>query len=140
MKRSVSHFRAPEWVILVGALGFMLMLAISASLDAQIRWLHFFQSWMYVATIALSCRQSRWGYFLGVSVAGFWDYMNVFASSFFWNGLQQLYGWTASGHLSRPDLLIAVPAWFSNLLVVVGVSGATRDCKPSLCATEPRLP
>ena len=25
-----------------------------------------------------------------------------------------------TGHLARPDLVIAVPAWFSNLFVVVG--------------------
>lgn len=34
--------------------------------------------------------------------------------------LQQLSQWIHTGRLARPDLLIAVPAWFSNLLVVIG--------------------
>jgi len=36
------------------------------------------------------------------------------------NGLQQLSEWVHTGHLARPDLLIAVPAWFSNFFVIVG--------------------
>jgi hypothetical protein len=75
---------------------------------------------MYVATIMLAVRRSRWGYFIGVSAAGLWDYANVFATSFFFNGLQQLSRWIQTGHLQRPDLFIAVPAWFSNLFVVIG--------------------
>lgn len=72
----------PQWLILVGALVFILMLAVSAYWEADIRWLHFFQAWMYVATIVLSFRRSRWGYFIGLSAAGLWDYTNVFANTF----------------------------------------------------------
>lgn len=42
------------------------------------------------------------------------------ATTFFFNGLQQLSAWAHTGHLVRPDLLIAVPAWFSNFFVVAG--------------------
>jgi hypothetical protein len=96
------------------------VLAFSAYWEADIRWLHFFQAWMYVATIVLSLRRSRWGYFIGFSAAGVWDYANIFATTFFFNGLQQLSKWAQTGHLARPDLLISVPAWFSNLAVVMG--------------------
>src|SRR5215475_10436059 len=75
---------------------------------------------MYVATLWLSLRHNRWGYFIGVAAAGLWDYANLVATTFFLNGLQQLAMWVRSGHLARPDLLIAVPAWFANLFVVVG--------------------
>ena len=47
-------------------------------------------------------------------------YANLFATTFFLNGLQQLSQWMHTSHLARPDLVIAVPAWFSNLLVVIG--------------------
>ncbi len=96
------------------------MLGVSAFWEVDIRWLHFFQAWMYIATIVLAFRRSRWGYFIGISVAGLWCYINLFVTTFFVNGLQQLSSWMHSGHLSRPDLAIAVPAWFSNLLVVIG--------------------
>lgn len=111
---------APEGLILIGASIFVIVLALSAYWEASIRWLHFFQAWMYVATIFLSLRRNRWGYFIGISAAGLWDYANIVSTSFFWNGLQQLSQWIHTGHLGRADLLIAVPAWFSNLLVVIG--------------------
>jgi hypothetical protein len=112
--------KAPEWLILIGVCCFILVLAISAFWEPDIRWLHFFQAWMYVATILLALRRNRWGYFIGVSASGLWNYANIFATTFFFNGLQQLSRWGNTRHLERPDLLIAVPAWFSNLLVIVG--------------------
>ena len=75
---------------------------------------------MYVATIVLALRRNSWGYFIGFSAAGLWIYANLFATTFFFNGLQQLSQWVHTGRLERADLLIAVPAWFSNLLVVIG--------------------
>lgn len=111
---------AAEWLMVIGASIFILVLAVSAYWEADIRWLHFFQAWMYAATLALGLRRNRWGYFIGMSAAGLWDYANIFATSFFWNGLQQVPLWIHTGQLARPDLLIAVPAWFSNLLVIIG--------------------
>jgi hypothetical protein len=110
----------PEWLILFGGSAFIAVLAISAYWEKDIRWLHFFQAWMYIAAMALSIARNRWGYFIGISAAGFWDYTNIFATTFFFNGLEQMPIWVRTGHLARPDILIAVPAWFANLLVVAG--------------------
>jgi hypothetical protein len=112
--------KTPFRIILIGACIFILMLAISAYWEADIRWLHFFQAWMYIGTIFLSLRRICWGYFIGVSAAGLWDYTNIFATTFLYNGLEELSRWIHTGHLQRPDLLIAIPAWLSNLLVVIG--------------------
>src|SRR5256885_1479956 len=120
MQTPQRRLGAPEWLILIGASLFIAVLALSAYWEADIRWLHFFQAWMYAATIALSLRVNRWGYFMGISAAGLWDYANLVATTFFFNGLQQLSEWLHTGQLARPDLLIAVPAWFSNFLVVAG--------------------
>ena len=113
----------PEVLVVVGAATFIVLLALSAWWEADIRWLHLFQAAMYVVTIVLVLRGSRWGHFLGLSIAGFWDYVNVFGTSFFFNGLEEISRWARTGH-ARPDLLIAVPAWFSNLLVVIGCAWA----------------
>jgi hypothetical protein len=113
-------FKAPEWFLLAGGCGFILVLAISAYWEADIRWLHFFQAWMYIATIALGLRGNRWGYFIGASAAGLWNYSTIFANTFLFSGLEQLSRWIHTGELARPDLLIAVPAWLSNLLVIIG--------------------
>ena len=113
-------FKAPEWLIVVGASFFTLILGVSALWEPDIRWLHFFQSWMYVATVILALRKNTWGYFIGVSAAGLWSYANAFVTTFLSNGLQQLSQWVQTGHLEQPDQLIAVPAWFSNILIVIG--------------------
>ncbi|HKW88195.1 MAG TPA: hypothetical protein VJN21_05510 [Candidatus Acidoferrales bacterium] len=120
MEKSARRLSAPEWLILLGGSFFIIVLFVSAYWEADIRWLHFFQTWMYIATIALSLRGNRWGYFIGISAAGFWDYTNLFVTTFFAAGLQQTSIWFHTGHLPRPDLFIAVPAWLSNLLVVLG--------------------
>jgi hypothetical protein len=101
--------KVPEWLIVSGSCFFILMLGVSAFWEPDIRWLHFFQSWMYIATIVLSLRKNRWGYFIGVSAAGFWSYANVFVTTFFFNGLQQLSRWAQTGHLERPDLVPPLP-------------------------------
>lgn len=84
------RLRAPEWIVTIGAFVFIVVLAISALWEADIRWLHFFQAWMYIATIVLVVRMNRWGYFIGASAAGLWAYANIFATTFFFNGLQQM--------------------------------------------------
>src|SRR5215510_11958918 len=89
----------PEWLILFGASVFIFVLALSAVFDASIRWLHFFQAWLYIATIVLSLRRNPWGYWIGISTAGFWDYANLTATSFLRNGLHELAAWIETGHL-----------------------------------------
>ena len=76
------------------------MLALSAYWEPDIRWLHFFQAWMYVATIVLVHRRNRWGYFIGFSAAGLWIYANLFATTFFING-QRHYGAYDIGTLTK---------------------------------------
>jgi hypothetical protein len=114
----------PEVLVAVGGCVFIVVLFVSAVFEADIRWLHFFQAWMYVVAIALTLRGNRWGYFVGFSAAALWDYTSLFVNNFFISGLRELSNWIESGHLTRPDQLIAVPAWVGNLLVVVGCGWA----------------
>lgn len=124
MQSDKWRYGAPEWLTVVGGCIFILVLAASAFWEADIRWLHFFQAWMYIAAIVLTLRGNSWGCFIGVSAAGLWDYSTIFANTFFVNGIEELSRWIRNGHLQRPDLLIAVPAWFSNLIVVIGCAWA----------------
>ena len=110
----------PDWLIVIGGSMFVVVLAFSAYWEPDIRWLHFFQAWMYIATITLGLKGSRWGYFIGISAAGLWDYANLFVTTFFPDGIEQVARWIHTGRLAHPDALIAVPAWLSNLLVIAG--------------------
>ena len=108
------------WMIALGGAIFILVLLVSAYWEADIRWLHFFQAWMYIATIGLLSKNSKWGLFIGLGAAMFWNYTTLFVNTFLKNGLEQALLLVHSGHLSRPDLFLSVPGWLGNLLVAVG--------------------
>lgn len=111
---------AANWMVTGGAIVFIVVLFLSAYWEADIRWLHFFQSWMYLAAIALIWNSSKWGYFVGFGAALFWNYTTLFVNTFLKNGWEQGQILLHSGQLPRPDLFISVPAWASNLAVLVG--------------------
>ncbi len=136
MNNAERKFGAPEWLIVLGGGLFILVLAVSAIWDPTIRWLHFFQAWMYIAAIWLGLRNNRWGYFIGISAAGMWNYSAIFANTFFANGLRELSQLMHTGHLARPDQLIAVFAWSANLLVVVGCLWAYARRIPEKSASD----
>lgn len=114
------RFDTPRTLIVAGAGTFVGVLWLSAYWEPDIRWLHFFQSWMYAAAVILALRGSRWGYFAGVSAAAFWNYTTVFVNTFLPSGLRWLAASIRSGELKRPDQIIAVPGWIGNLLLIVG--------------------
>ena len=75
---------------------------------------------MYIAAIWLGLRKDKWGYFIGIAAAGTWDYMSLFVNTFFVSGLRNLVTSITTGHLSRLDQLIAIPAWAANLILIIG--------------------
>lgn len=103
-----------------GGLTFIAVLYFSAYWEPSIRWLHFLQSLMYIVSLVLLWRGSNWGCFIGAAAALFWDYANVFVNTFFRNGLDQVHVFIQTGHVTRPDQLISVPAWFGNLALILG--------------------
>lgn len=120
MTSTGARLGPPEALILTGSCLFIAVLWFSAYWEPDIRWLHFLQSWMYIATIWLSLRHNRWGYFVGISAAGFWNYTTLFVNTFFLSGIRWLSAWISTGELRRLDQIIAVPAWIGNLLVLTG--------------------
>jgi hypothetical protein len=115
-----QRFSPAVMLIVAGSGLFIFVLWLSAYLEPDIRWLHFFQAWMYVGAVALSLRHSRWGYFIGLSAAAFWDYINLFVTTFFRSGLHWMFASISTGQLQRLDQIVAVPGWIGNFLVIVG--------------------
>jgi hypothetical protein len=115
----LTHHTRLDWTIVAACLAFILILAVSAYWEPDIRLLHLFQALIYVAVIVLSLRHDRWGYFIAVSIAAFWNAASIFATTFLRAGLLQLGELVTTGHLSRPDLFIAVPAWLTHFLLIL---------------------
>jgi hypothetical protein len=107
-------------IFVIGCCGFIAILVLSAVFDRTIVWLHIFQAVMYIVAIALVAVRSRWGYALGFSIAAFWNYVNLFVTSFLRNGLDALARLLATGHLSRLDQLIAVAAVGFHFMMIGG--------------------
>jgi len=95
-----SSNRYPEWLIVVGCcISFR-----AGSLrvwEADIRWLHFFQAWMYLATMWLALRRNRWDTSSALARRDL-GFRNVFVTTFFLNGLQQLVHWMTPGTCGAP--------------------------------------
>ena len=115
-----GSFSPGALLIAIGSCLFIFALWLSAYLEPDIRWLHFFQAWMYVAAISLSLRGNRWGYFIGFSAAALWDYVNLFVTTFLRSGFHWLSESINIGHLEHLDQIVAVPGWTGNFLVIVG--------------------
>jgi len=106
-----TRSKGPLWLIVPGAGVFTVALAVSAIFDSSLRALHFFQWWLYVATVVLSARGSRWGYFIGISTAAFWNYALFFTSPLFSDLVKTP---------TRPDVLLQTLAWFGNVAIIAG--------------------
>jgi hypothetical protein len=104
--------------ILVGAGVFIFALALAAVFDPKIRLLHFLQALIYVAVILLTRRNSAWGYGAGAIIAALWNYTNLFVTNFVSGGMHQLAVLLKTGHLQRPDLLVAVIAAGGHFLLL----------------------
>lgn len=124
MSKFLTSLTIAEWGIVVGSIGFITVLFLSAAWEPDIRWLHFFQSWMYLATLAASLKRDKWGYFLGISIALFWDYTNLCVTTFLHAGLDQLSILVSTGKLPHPEYFIAVPAWTANLILLCSCAWA----------------
>jgi hypothetical protein len=125
--------RASRWIdrsILVGAGLFIFALILSAVYDPKIRVLHTLQALIYVAVIVLTQRRSAWGFGAGCVIAALWNYINLFVTTFIKSGLQQLSILLQTGHLRRPDLVIAIVAAGGHFLMIAACLAGFLRTRP----------
>jgi len=96
--------------IAVCALAFIVVLAIAAYWDPTIRVLHAFEALPYLGAALLCLRRTRFGYPLGAVSGTFWLWTASFLTSFVRNGFERVSMLMRTGHVDRPDILIAAPA------------------------------
>ena len=121
IKPGVVDDKRPRWIrasILAGSYFFIFALLLSAVFDPRIRLLHLLQALIYVAVILLTRRSNAWGYGAGFTIALFWNYTNLFVTTFIRAGLEQIWIALRTGHLQRPDLVISVVAALGHFLLI----------------------
>jgi len=101
--------RTTDVLIAVCALAFVVVLAVAAYWDPTIRVLHAVEALPYLAAALLCLRRIRFGYPLGAVSGAFWLWTASFLTSFVRNGFERLAMLMRTGHVDRPDILIAAP-------------------------------
>ncbi len=99
-----------DWAIVASCLLFIFALAVSAYFEPAIRVLHTFQAFIYLAVIAGALPHQKWAYGAGISIAAFWNYINLFVNTFIRNGVETLGVIISGGHVANPGTIIAIPA------------------------------
>jgi hypothetical protein len=123
----------PAWIrvsILAGAGFFIFALFLSAVFDPKIRLLHALQALIYVAVIVLTRRNSAWGFGSGCVTAAFWNYINLFVTTFIRAGVHQFSLFFRTGHLPRPDLALSVMAAAGHFLLIIGCLAGFLRLRP----------
>ena len=100
----------PDVIAAACAIGFIVVLAISAYWDPSIRVLHVFEAIPYGIAAVLCLRQSKTGYMLGVASGSFWLWMAGTLTTFVRNGFERVAMLIQTGHVDRWDQFIAAPA------------------------------
>jgi hypothetical protein len=130
MERSAAN---PAWIntsILIGAGFFILALVLSAVFDPTIRVLHALQALIYIAVIVLTRKQSAWGFGAGCIISVFWNYVNLFVTTFIKAGTAQLLTLLRTGELPRPDLLIALIAATGHFVLIIACLAGFLRTRP----------
>lgn len=105
------------------AVGFVGILAIAAYWDPSIRVLHTFEAIPYLVAAALCLRRRTLGYALAVAGGLFWLCSGALLTTFVRNGFERVAMLMRTGHVDRPDVLIAAPAGiFTAGLAVFGAA------------------
>jgi len=128
------HSAQPRWIQLaidVGAGFFIFALVASAVFDSRIRVLHALQALIYLAVMVGSRRGSAWAFGAGCFVAAFWNYTNLFVTTFVRAGIHQLGLLVTTGRVPRPDLLIAVFAAGGHFLLILGCLAGLLRTRPA---------
>lgn len=129
-----THSQQLVWIrrsITWGASFFIFALVVSAVFDPGIRVLHALQVLIYVATLLLVRRDSAWGYGAGFFSAALWNYTNLFITNFIVAGLSQLWALVTTGHVARPDLIVAVAAGVGHAAMIVGCAAGFLRSRPA---------
>ncbi len=84
----------------------------------QLRLLHLFQALIYLAVIALTRRNSPWGFGIGVIIPVSWNCLNLFVTHNFEAGAEQFWSLVRTGHMSGSETL--------TLVVMMGRRGSCR--------------
>lgn len=112
-----THSKLDQTIVVLCAV-FIFILLLSGYFEREVLLLHVFQSLIYAAVIALSLRQNKWGYGIGISIAALWNTFNTFSGFVFVAGFRQWAVFLSQGRITDPVHLLAPVAWFDHVALI----------------------
>jgi len=114
----------------VGAVLFLIALAVSAAVVPQLRLLHFLQALIYVALVLLTRRDSAWGFGAGVTIAIAWNSLNLFITHLIQAGAREFWSFLHTGHARRLDTMMVSLGGLGHFLIIIGCLAAFLSLRP----------
>ena len=128
----VGNSRWTRVSIPIGVGLFLLALALSAVFIPQLRPLHLLQALIYVAILALTQRNSPWGFGIGVIVPIAWNCLNLFVTHLFQAGAVELWSLVRTGYVSRPDTLMVMVGGIGHFLLIIACMAGFLQLRPRM--------
>jgi len=114
----------------VGVGLFVFALAGSAFLVPQLRLLHVLQALIYVAVLALTRRNSPWGFGIGVIIPTAWNCLNLFVTHLFQKGAVQFWSLVRTGHVIEPVPMLVMVGGVAHFLLIVACMAGFLQLRP----------
>ena len=124
------HSRWIYWSIVIGVGFFIFAPALSAFYEPRIRGLHALQALIYVVVVVLARRNSPWGFGAGLFISTFWNYINLFVTTFIRAGVEQLIGFFQTARITRPDLALSLIAATGHFLLIAACLAGFLRTRP----------
>jgi hypothetical protein len=107
-----------------GAALFIVALAVSAAVVPELRPLHVFQAFIYVAIAVFGYRGRAEAYGAGVTIAVVWNGLNLFITHLMQASAMEILSWLRTGQTSRVDTMMVFVGGAAHFLLIVACLAA----------------
>ena len=102
----------------IGAVLFLIALAVSAWAVPQLRLLHLLQGLIYVAVIVLAYRESPSGFGAGATIAVVWNSLNLFVTHLMQAGAVAFWWFLRTGQVRRLDTMMVMLGGIGHFVLI----------------------
>ena len=108
----------------IGAGLFILALTGSAMVVPQLRRLHLLQALIYIAVLVLGRRHSAWGLGAGITIAAFWNGLQLFVTHNMERGMVLFWSFLRTGQIRQPDTMMVPLGGLGHFILIAACVSA----------------
>jgi len=117
----------------IGVAFFLVALTVSAVIVPELRLLHFFQAWIYVAVVVLARRNNSWGFGAGFAIGMVWNALNLFVTHLMLTGAVAFWSLLRHGHTEQLVPMMVTLGGIGHFILIVAslVAVVRRGSEPN---------